>query len=118
MAGFPILAMITNLTQKSALDLPLREALARGVAADAGEGPVQLILRLFVVHRDPVAGRNCTAGRKCASPHIHAAIGIAPVQYFSHEKRIMQVQVQRDKQDENPASIKMRTRGWRILGRA
>ena len=26
--------------------------------------------------------------------------------------------VQRDKQDENPASIKMRTRGWRIVGRA
>ena len=27
-------------------------------------------------------------------------------------------QVQRDKQDENPASIKMRTGGWRIVGRA
>jgi hypothetical protein len=26
--------------------------------------------------------------------------------------------LQRDKQDENPASIKMRTRGWRIVGRA
>jgi hypothetical protein len=26
--------------------------------------------------------------------------------------------MQRDKQDENPASIKMRTRGWRIVGRA
>ena len=27
-------------------------------------------------------------------------------------------ELQRDKQDENPASIKMRTRGWRIVGRA
>ena len=26
--------------------------------------------------------------------------------------------LQRDKQDENPASIKMRTGGWRIVGRA
>ena len=26
--------------------------------------------------------------------------------------------MQRDKQDENPASIKMRTGGWRIVGRA
>ena len=37
------------------------------------------------------------------------------------EHRLMDVlviAVQRDKQDENPASIKMRTRGWRIVGRA
>ncbi len=27
-------------------------------------------------------------------------------------------QMQRDKQDENPASIRMRTRGWCLAGRA
>ena len=31
---------------------------------------------------------------------------------------LVEDEVQRDKQDENPASIKMRTRGWRIVGRA
>jgi transposase len=44
---------------------------------------------------------------------------IAPV--VEHmAKRLMtdSTRLQRDNQDENPASIRMRARGWRVAGRA
>ena len=47
--------------------------------------------------------------------HVAAIAGPNPAGVAAWRKRFP---VQRDKQDENPASIKMRTRGWRIVGRA
>ena len=72
------------------------------------QGLLQLVQ---AAHRADIARQAAKDGGLVRS-QLAIELAHAPLQLFQP------LLVQRDKQDENPASIKMRTGGWRIVGRA
>ena len=71
-------------------------------------------LSVLMLDYDPPAGGDALGRGALVRSIREAAPGLADAAMLWWPS----ASVQRDKQDENPASIKMRTGGWRIVGRA